>query len=123
MYHAAGWQATRGCTERVNDLLQLIALASEVRGEDRVRQLADIRRKPVVCVSSEAIFSTQRSLLSERTRAGTEVDRYAFGIEAISHELRTFIAVESPPKSCLYLRAVGPHAYREYHILVMVVLL
>lgn len=36
------------------DLLQLIASAREIRGEDIVRQLADTRRKPVVCISSVA---------------------------------------------------------------------
>jgi hypothetical protein len=52
MYDAAGREATGGCAERAIDLLQLIAPAREIRGEDRVRQLADTRREPVVCIMS-----------------------------------------------------------------------
>jgi len=61
MYDAAGWEVARGCAERAIDLLQLIASAREVRGEDRVRQLADTRREPVVCTASE-VSSVHQSL-------------------------------------------------------------
>lgn len=61
MYDAAGREAIGGCAERAIDLLQLIAPAREIRGEDRVRQLADTRREPVVCTMSEA-FPVHQSL-------------------------------------------------------------
>ena len=87
MYHAAGRKVVGGCTEGAIDLLQLIASARKMRGENKVRQFANTRREPVVYVLLESGSSIQRSLESERTKAGTEVDRCAFCIEAVSHEL------------------------------------
>ena len=59
MYDAAGGKVVGECTERAINLLQLIVSACEMRGEDRVRQLTDTRREPVVCTSSVALPGPQ----------------------------------------------------------------
>ena len=54
MYDAFDWEVIGGCTEHAIDLLQFIASAREIRGEDRVGQLADNRKEHDVCNLSEA---------------------------------------------------------------------
>lgn len=54
MYNATGRKTIEECAKRAIDLLQLIASAREVRGEDKVRQLIDTRREAVLYNSSEA---------------------------------------------------------------------
>ena len=62
-------------------------------------------------------------LSSERARIGMDVDRRAAGVEVVSHELRTSMAVEVSPKSRPCLRVVGLHIYPACDVLMMVVLL
>lgn len=77
------WGVTGGCTELAIDLQQLIASTGEVRGEEKVGQLANARRKPVVWVSS-AVSYAHSSPWSVRTRAGIDVDWPAIRVEAVS---------------------------------------
>ena len=55
MYDAASGEVTGRCTERAIDLVQFIAPARELREEDRLGQIADTCREPVVYVSPEAL--------------------------------------------------------------------
>lgn len=55
MYHAAGGKVVGRCIKRAIDLLQLIVSACEMSRENRIKQLADTRRKPVVCTSSVSL--------------------------------------------------------------------
>ena len=61
-------------------------------------------------------------LSSERARIGMDVDRRAAGVEVVSHELRTSMAVVVSPKSRPCLRVVGLHTYRACDVLMMVLL-
>jgi len=61
MYNATSQKTIEECVERVIDLLQLIAPAREIRGEDKVRQLADTRRKPIFYIMLE-VFLVHQSL-------------------------------------------------------------
>lgn len=123
MYHAAGEKVVGGCTERAIDLLQLIVSACEMRGEDRVRQLADTRREPTVCTSSVSLPVPKNSLRSKHTRVRIGVTRCAVGVEAVFHELRASIAVELTPKPCLCPHAAASYIYRACDVLTMVMLL
>lgn len=45
--------------------------------------------------------TSQSSLESERTKVGIDIDRAATGVEAVSHELQTSIAILAPAKVVL----------------------
>ena len=73
MYHAADKKIVRECIKCMINLLQLIILACEIRGEDWVRQLVDTCRKPVVCTSSVSSPVLKNSLWSEHIRVRIDV--------------------------------------------------
>jgi len=50
MDNAASGQVARGYAKNAIDLLQLITATGEIRGEEKVGQLADLRWELVICL-------------------------------------------------------------------------
>lgn len=64
--------------------------------------------------------TSQSSLGPERTRVGIKIDRGATGVEVVSQELRTSIAINGPAK---FVRCPGTACWHveEAHDMMMVV--